>query len=118
LLGSVSIPLLDGGAARAQVRVQSAALEQARVAYEATVLRALQDVENSLAALQQERARSAALVEAVAPLNHLLARGEVRRTGRDGVWYWVAATGSAGGTPPDHNMRRAITTPGRTPPFV
>ena len=31
LLGSVSIPLLDGGAARAQVRVQSAALEQAHL---------------------------------------------------------------------------------------
>jgi glyoxylase-like metal-dependent hydrolase (beta-lactamase superfamily II) len=31
-----------------------------------------------------------ALVEAMAHLNHLLARGEVTRTGRDGVWYWVA----------------------------
>jgi glyoxylase-like metal-dependent hydrolase (beta-lactamase superfamily II) len=30
-----------------------------------------------------------ALVESVAHLNHLLARGEVTRTGRDGVWYWV-----------------------------
>ncbi|MCA3450280.1 MAG: MBL fold metallo-hydrolase [Rhodobacter sp.] len=30
-----------------------------------------------------------ALVEAMAHLNHLLARGEVTRTGRDGVWYWV-----------------------------
>jgi glyoxylase-like metal-dependent hydrolase (beta-lactamase superfamily II) len=30
-----------------------------------------------------------ALVESVAHLNHLLARGEVKRTGRDGVWYWV-----------------------------
>ncbi len=55
LLGSVSIPLLDGGAARAQVRVQSAALEQARVAYEATVLAALQDVENALVALRGDR---------------------------------------------------------------
>lgn len=55
LLGSVSIPLLDGGAARAQVRVQSAALEQARVAYEATVLTALQDVENALVALRGDR---------------------------------------------------------------
>ncbi len=55
LLGSVSIPLLDGGAARAQVRVQSAALELARVAYEATVLTALQDVENALVALRGDR---------------------------------------------------------------
>lgn len=29
-----------------------------------------------------------ALVEAVAHLNHLLARGEVVRSDRDGVWYW------------------------------
>ncbi|MBT9514378.1 MAG: efflux transporter outer membrane subunit [Acidovorax sp.] len=57
LLGGVSIPLLDGGAARAQVRVQEAALEQARVAYEATVLTALQDVENALVALQGDRER-------------------------------------------------------------
>ena len=57
LLGSVSVPLLDGGAARAQVRVQEAALEQARVAYEAAVLTALQDVENALAALQGDRER-------------------------------------------------------------
>lgn len=57
LLGSVSVPLLDGGAARAQVRAQEAALEQARVAYEATVLAALQDVENALAALQGDRDR-------------------------------------------------------------
>lgn len=57
LLGSVSIPLLDGGSARAQVRVQAAALEQARVAYEATVLTALQDVENALVALQGDRER-------------------------------------------------------------
>jgi glyoxylase-like metal-dependent hydrolase (beta-lactamase superfamily II) len=30
-----------------------------------------------------------ALVESVAHLNHLLARGEVTRTDRDGVWCWV-----------------------------
>ncbi|MDP3230325.1 MAG: efflux transporter outer membrane subunit [Acidovorax sp.] len=64
LLGSVSIPLLDGGAARAQVRVQSAALEQARVAYEATVLTALQDVENALVALRGDRERLTRLVAA------------------------------------------------------
>lgn len=64
LLGSVSIPLLDGGAVRAQVRVQSAALEQARVAYEATVLTALQDVENALVALRGDRERLTRLVAA------------------------------------------------------
>ncbi|WP_287983652.1 TolC family protein, partial [Diaphorobacter sp.] len=57
LLGGISVPLFDGGAARAQVRVQEAALEQARVGYEATVLAALRDVEDALVALQGERAR-------------------------------------------------------------
>ena len=39
------------------MRAQEAALEQARVAYEAVVLTALKDVESALAALQGDRAR-------------------------------------------------------------
>jgi outer membrane protein, multidrug efflux system len=61
LLASVSLPLLDGGAALAQVRAQEAALEQARVAYEAAVLTALKDVEDALATLQGNRERLARL---------------------------------------------------------
>ena len=61
LLASVSVPLFDGGAARAQVRSQEAALEQARVAYQATVLTALKDVEDALVALQGDRERLARL---------------------------------------------------------
>lgn len=57
LLGSISVPLLDGGAARAQVRVQEASLEQARLNYAGTVLTALQEVEDALAALQGDGAR-------------------------------------------------------------
>ena len=57
LLGGISVPLFDGGAARAQVRVQEAVLEQARVNYEAAVLTALQDVEDALVALRGERER-------------------------------------------------------------
>ena len=64
LLGSISVPLFDGGAARAQVRVQEAALEQARVAYEAVVLTALKDVEGALVALQGDRARQVYLQNA------------------------------------------------------
>jgi len=64
LLASVSVPLLDGGAARAQVRAQEAALEQARLAYESTVLAALQDVENALVALRSDRERLARLQSA------------------------------------------------------
>ncbi|MBU0587221.1 MAG: efflux transporter outer membrane subunit [Gammaproteobacteria bacterium] len=57
LLGSVSIPLFDGGAARAQVRAQEAALEQSRISYQATVLTALKDVEDALVALRGDRER-------------------------------------------------------------
>lgn len=57
LLGSVSVPLFDGGAARAQVRSQEAALEQARVGYQAVVLTALQDVEDALVSLRGNRER-------------------------------------------------------------
>jgi outer membrane protein, multidrug efflux system len=57
LLGSVSVPLFDGGAAKAQVRSQEAALEQARVNYQAVVLNALQEVEDALVALRGNRER-------------------------------------------------------------
>jgi NodT family efflux transporter outer membrane factor (OMF) lipoprotein len=57
LLGSVSVPLFDGGAARAQVRSQEAALEQARVAYQGVVLTALQEVEDALVSLRGNRER-------------------------------------------------------------
>ena len=61
LLASVSVPLFDGGAARAQVRAQQAALEQARLSYQATVLTALKDVEDALVSLQGNRERLARL---------------------------------------------------------
>ena len=57
LLAGVSVPLFDGGAARSQVLAQEAALEQARVNYQAVVLTALKDVEDALVALQGDRAR-------------------------------------------------------------
>lgn len=61
LLASISVPLFDGGAARAQLSVQDAALEQARTAYQATVLAALKDVEFALVALKGNRERLARL---------------------------------------------------------
>jgi NodT family efflux transporter outer membrane factor (OMF) lipoprotein len=61
LLSSVSVPLFDGGAIRAQIRVQEATLEQAREAYRAVVLAALQDVEDALVALRGDRERLAHL---------------------------------------------------------
>lgn len=61
VLGSVSMPLFDGGAAKAEVRVQEAALEQTRIGYQATVLTALKDVEDALIALRGDRERLARL---------------------------------------------------------
>jgi outer membrane protein, multidrug efflux system len=61
LLASVSAPLFDGGAARAQVRAQEAALEQARLNYEAAVLTALKEVQDALVSLQGNRERRASL---------------------------------------------------------
>lgn len=57
LLSGISVPLLDGGAIRAQLRVQEEGLEQARLNYASTVLTALQEVEDALAALQGDGAR-------------------------------------------------------------
>ena len=61
LLASVSVPLFDGGALRAQVRAQEAVLEQARVSYQAAVLGALKDVEDALVSLQGNRERLSSL---------------------------------------------------------
>lgn len=61
LLAGVSIPLFDGGAARAQIRAQEAALEQTRLAYQAAVLNALKDVEDALVALRGNTERLARL---------------------------------------------------------
>jgi multidrug efflux system outer membrane protein len=76
LLSSVSIPLFDGGAASAQVRAQEAALDQARIAYEATVLSALKDVEDALVLVRTSRERLSILYTAAeaAQLASLLAR--------------------------------------------
>lgn len=57
LLASISVPLFDGGAAKAQVLAQEAALEQTRASYQAVVLTALKDVEDALVALAGDRER-------------------------------------------------------------
>ena len=64
LLGSISIPLFDGGAARAQVQAQEAALEQARIGYQSVVLTALKEVEDALVALRGDRERLTHLQDA------------------------------------------------------
>ncbi len=57
LLSSVSVPIFDGGERKAQVRVQEAALDGARVGYQAAVLTALKDVEDALVAMRSDRER-------------------------------------------------------------
>jgi NodT family efflux transporter outer membrane factor (OMF) lipoprotein len=57
LLASVSAPLFDGGATRAQVRAQQAAMEQTLATYEGVVLAALQEVEDALVAIQGDTER-------------------------------------------------------------
>jgi NodT family efflux transporter outer membrane factor (OMF) lipoprotein len=65
-LASLSAPLFDGGAAQAQLRAQQAALDQARASYQATVLNALQEVEDALVAIQGDRERLERLQAAAA----------------------------------------------------
>ena len=61
ILAGVSIPIFDGGATKAQVRSQQAALDQARMAHRAAVLTALKDVEDTFVALKGDRERLATL---------------------------------------------------------
>jgi len=64
LLASITVPLFEGGALVAQVHVQQAVLDQARLQYRAAVLAALTDVEDALAALRGDRERLVRLQQA------------------------------------------------------
>jgi len=57
LLAGVTLPIFDGGAARANLRAEQAAMEQAQESYRATVLTALKEVEDALVALRGDRER-------------------------------------------------------------
>jgi multidrug efflux system outer membrane protein len=61
LSAGVTGPLFDGGRLRQQELIQQAVQDQALAAYRATVLTALEDVENALAALAAQRQRLVAL---------------------------------------------------------
>lgn len=66
LLASISVPLFDGGRIGAEVRQQEAARDEAEVAYRATLLAALQEVEDTLVALRGTREELAAQQAAAA----------------------------------------------------
>lgn len=57
IAAGLSAPLFDGGANRAQIQAQQAAVEQARSSYLSTVLTALQEVEDALVQLQGDQGR-------------------------------------------------------------
>jgi len=59
--GSTNLPLFDGGVRRAQLHSQQAQFDAAQVALDATVLAALQEVEDLLAGIAASRSRLDAL---------------------------------------------------------
>ncbi len=69
LLAGVNWPIFDGGRLQARVRAQEGALDEARVSHRATVLAALQEVEDTLVALRAAREQ----------LGHLQAAAEAAR---------------------------------------
>jgi NodT family efflux transporter outer membrane factor (OMF) lipoprotein len=62
---AVSWPLFNGGRTRGNIAVANARQEQALIAYRKTILRALQDVEDSLSRTDADRKQLAALEEAL-----------------------------------------------------
>ncbi|MCX7014359.1 MAG: efflux transporter outer membrane subunit [Candidatus Sumerlaeota bacterium] len=63
---AMSVPVFEGGGLFAGVREQKALEQQSLLAYQKTVLTALQDVENALVASAKEQERRRALVDSVA----------------------------------------------------
>ena len=57
IAAALAAPLFDGGANRAQISAQKASVEQARQAYRASVLSALQEVEDALEQLHGDQQR-------------------------------------------------------------
>jgi NodT family efflux transporter outer membrane factor (OMF) lipoprotein len=76
--GGVLQTIFDGGRIRQQIAVQSAVEEQAVASYEATVLTALEEVENALVALEKSRQRLSSLAAAAEASTNaaLLARNQ------------------------------------------
>ena len=61
---SLSMPIFQGGALRQNIKATNALVDQALAAYEATVLAAYEEVENSLTQWINEQRRHAALIDA------------------------------------------------------
>lgn len=78
LLGSVTAPVFHAGRIAANIEIQDALLEQARRAYEAAVLTALEDVENALINVANADRRRAQLTLATEAARETLAIAEQR----------------------------------------
>jgi NodT family efflux transporter outer membrane factor (OMF) lipoprotein len=78
LLGGVTAPIFHAGRIRANIEIQNALLEQARLAYEAAVLTALADVENALVSVANASERRARLVLATESAREALNIAEQR----------------------------------------
>jgi outer membrane protein TolC len=65
IVPKISWPIFTGGKIRNQIRAEEARTAQALAAYEQTVLRALEEVQNALVAYGQEKMRRDRLREAV-----------------------------------------------------
>ena len=61
---SLTVPIFNAGQLKAAVEVTQAQRDQSFIAYQAAVLSALEDVENAIVALAQERIRSGKLASA------------------------------------------------------
>lgn len=82
LLGGVTLPVFDGGALRGQRQAQQAVLDQAQQAWRASVLAALQEVEDALVALRNDRDRAQRLqTAAIAATNAATLAGQRWRSG-------------------------------------
>jgi NodT family efflux transporter outer membrane factor (OMF) lipoprotein len=66
LLAGITAPIFDAGRIRSNIAIQDALLEQSRLAYQAAVLTALEDVENALVALANTHLRREELARAAA----------------------------------------------------
>jgi len=66
LLGGLTAPIFSGGSITQTIQIQSAVEKQALIAYEATVLTALSEVENALVSVQRNTERLAILDRATA----------------------------------------------------
>lgn len=79
--GSVSLPILDGGARRATVRQREAGFDEARLAHRAAVLQALREVEDALVAIARQREQQADLATAIDAARRAAALADTRYRG-------------------------------------